>query len=275
MLKNRERLFFGISDLSAWTFTGINILYILDIYGKYIHGRALQMLLNNLFCNAWKPGNDLLYTTLNSYEEEGYIQSYWSNKSSNKSTRFMRPYTITIEGKKYLNYTKNIFYKELEDMNELVNKSMYIIWGNNNCLLGGEKDIKMSSSLFTMLNVFNFLYKSNDWSYGGKIKECLYLQYGNWKPSDGVLYPKLSILENKGFLKSRWRLDNCKNTKKRTIREYSLTDKGREHYLDLIYRYNTKNKLLRISVLTNASTNLLYGKTSKNLERIKSLLLLN
>ena len=79
MHKPRERLFFGISDMSAWKFAGINMLNVLELLHdkRMVHGRAMQQLLWDLFDNTWTPGNDLTYTILNTYEDQGYIRSYW------------------------------------------------------------------------------------------------------------------------------------------------------------------------------------------------------
>lgn len=234
MNKARERLFFGVSDMTAWKFAGINILKTLHLYSnkKNLHGRALQHLLLRLFDNIWAPGNELLYKILNTYEKQGYVQSYWEEGGSSNH-RYIRRYKITDKGVAYLNTLKPSFFDTLSYMNKVFKISLDLLWGEEEHSISGESREIISSTMFTELNILNILVHHSGKSeplYAKELQRKLSSLYnGLWVPSDGVTYPLLSQLENREYLNSDW----LENTKKRTVRRYTATNKGVEYFYEL------------------------------------------
>jgi len=265
MQKPRERMFFGVSDMNAWKFTGINILNTLWLLHdrKRVHGRALQQILWDLFDETWAPGNDLIYPILNIYESEGYITSYWE-KDDDPDKKYVRKYTITDSGVEYLNTLKLSFVDTLKHMQKVFNLSLYFNWGDTLPQNTTESSELISSSNFTALNLLTFLRKQKNngipWMYAKEIQNRLSLEFsGLWKPSDGVLYPMLSQFSTKGYLKSRW----VEGKKKRTIREYVITNKGEEYLTELLSSISgLKNKIIQLEGLCSKSCEYISG--SKN-----------
>jgi len=277
MHKPRERLFFGISDMSAWKFAGINMLNVLELLHdkRMVHGRAMQQLLWDLFDNTWTPGNDLTYTILNTYEDQGYIRSYW-DEDDDPEKRYIRKYRITDSGVEYLKTLKSSFIDTLEHMQKVFNISLHYNWNDvlpQDITVSESADL-MSSSNFTALNFLTLLYKhkrtSSSWLYAKEMQNKLSFEFnGLWKPSDGVLYPLLSRFNTKGYLYSRW----TESGKKRTVREYIITDKGEAYLSELLSPASgLKNKLLQLEKLCLKSREFLSGNKTANVSQVITIL---
>lgn len=270
-MQTRERMFFGLSDMTAWKFAGVNILhmlYILSTRQGKIYGRAIQQLLAELFDNTWVIGNDLLYTILNTYEKEGYVASQW-DKDEDPNKRYIRYYWITDKGINYLNGLKRSFSLTLKYMNGLFDTSLKLIWQDSKPQEKAHPTMRISSSAFTVLNILNLLYlkkhspDKKEWLYGREIKEELKKFYkGLWEPSDGVLYPQMSALDLQGYVMSRWvSNDESDLKKKRTVREYRITEKGEEHLKWLLSpQSGLKNKIIGLQRMCQKSLDFLDGK---------------
>lgn len=71
--------------------------------------------------------------------------------------------------------------------------------------------------------------------YGNKLKDEISRRVKNkWSPSPGMIYPLLNQLESEGYIIGKW-----EEPLKRTKRFYAITDKGKEHYLNI--KRNHKN----------------------------------
>lgn len=180
-MQTRERMFFGVSDMTAWKFAATNILHILCILSnsqKKIHGRAIQQLFAEVFDGIWIVGNDLLYTILNTYEQEGYISSTW-DKDEDTNKRYIRYYWITDKGMNYYKSLKWTFPSTLKYTRDIFAISLEIIWQNSDPQEKTESPAQISSSAFTVLNILNLLYSKKysrgekEWLYGREIKQEL------------------------------------------------------------------------------------------------------
>jgi len=130
--------------------------------------------------------------------------------------------------------------------------------------------MQISSSAFTVLNILNLLYckkssgEKEGWLYGREIKQELKKLYkGIWGPSDGVLYPQMSELDTKGFVVSRWAHSGgeCDLKKKRTVREYRITEKGEDYLKYLLSpQSGLKNKIIGLQKMCQRSLDFLDGK---------------
>lgn len=296
--KERERMFFGISDMSAWKFVGTNILNILYLLQdkKDLHGRGLQQLLWGIFDEIWTSGNDLTYTILNTYEEEGYVKSYWED-NPDPNRRYIRYYKITDQGIEYLRSLKSSFHDTLNLMQKIFEHSLEFIWGDDITQPPPSNSKPISSSTFTTINVLNYMFRRkyklvaettismlnnptnaiaiNAWVYGKEIKDMLEDNYnGVWKPSDGVLYPLLSKLDTAEYLKSRWSNNEEEGfKKKRTVREYVITEKGEDYLKELISpEAGLKNKILQLRTLCSKSINIIYGNSTANISNVQRLI---
>lgn len=275
MQKPRERLFFGVSDMNAWKFAGVNMLNTLELLRdkKLVHGRALQQLLWNLFDETWTPGNDLTYTILNTYEEQGYIKSHW-DKDDDPDKKYIRKYKITDSGVEYLKTLKSSFIDTLKHMQKVFHVSLEFNWGNSLPQDTVKPGKLMSSSSFSALNLLTMLHKQkNDgdsWMYAKEIQKKLSSEFnGLWKPSDGVLYPLLSRFNTKGYLESRW----VESGKKRSIREYAVTNKGEKCLLELLSPASgLKNKIIQLEGLCSKSIEYISGSNIINYNKVINIL---
>jgi DNA-binding PadR family transcriptional regulator len=85
----------------------------------------------------------------------------------------------------------------------------------------------ISTTSFTKLYVLHIL--SSRSCYGNYLKEEIGRRlHGKWTPSPGLIYPILNQLEEEEFIIGQW-----EEPVKRTIKIYSITDKGIEHYNNL------------------------------------------
>lgn len=275
MQKPRERLFFGVSDMNARKFAGINILNtLLLLYDKQtIHGRALQQLLWSLFDETWTPGNDLIYTILNTYESQGYISSSWE-EDEDPDKKYIRKYRITDSGVEYLNTLKSSFIDTLKHMQKVFNISLHFNWEDALPHDTTNSTKLISSSNFTALNLLTLLHKqksnNTSWLYAKEIQNKLSSEFdGLWRPSDGVLYPLLSRFSTKGYLKSRW----AESGKKRTVREYIITDKGEDYLAKLLSPTSgLKNKIIQLENLCSKSCEYISGNRLVNFNHVISIL---
>lgn len=275
-MKPRERLFFGVPEMTAWRFAGVQILNILWLFHgkKELHGRCLQTILYQLLGGTWTCGNDLLYTILNTYEEEGFVRSRWQ-KDEDDQKKYIRYYWITDSGVDELKKLKNSFRHDVKSMISLLKHSLCYLWGNSNLQSAGTGTKIISSSMFTMLNVLAFLKKENQWFYAKEIQKKLTDEYsGLWGPSDGVLYPMLSKLEQQGFVSSRWEEGESGNSKKRTVRMFAITLEGNSYLDELLSPASgLKDKIIRMINMCENSLDFLYGDSSVNIQRLERILL--
>lgn len=86
--------------------------------------------------------------------------------------------------------------------------------------------VKVSTNTFITIYVLHLLQKRGR-LYGKEIINEIETRFsGQWKPSHGLVYPILRELEKEGIVAGDWVGD----TSKKTIRMYSMTDKGRATY---------------------------------------------
>ena len=258
MKQQRERLFFAMPAITAWRFAGINILHMLWLHQdrKALHGRHLQQLLAAVLGDAWIPGNDLLYTILNTYEQEGYVRSRWQ-KDEDDNKKYIRYYWITDSGINYLNTLKGPYFKDMDDLIWVLGTSLKYIWKDSSPQSAIEDPKPVSSVVFTRLNVMTLLKETGSWHHAKEMQSILKGRYNSqWEPSDGVLYPLLSRMEQDGLLQSRW----AESGKKRTTREYRLTDKGLKN-LEKLTSPETgfKNKIIQFMDMCERSKEFLFG----------------
>lgn len=273
-MNTRERMFFGVSDITAWKFAGVNILHILYILSnrqQKIYGRAIQQLFAELFGGTWVVGNDLLYTILNTYELEGYVASQWDRDESDPNKKYIRRYWITTKGVNYYKSLKWTFISTLKHMESIFDTSLEFVWGDRKPQEPATNAVQISSSAFTVLNILNLLNKKSaennpesGWLYGREIKQELKRIYrGLWEPSDGVLYPQLSELCADGFVVDKWEQndDEASLKKKRTVRKYMITEKGREYFARLASpESGLKNKIIGLQKMCRRSLDFLDNK---------------
>ena len=82
----------------------------------------------------------------------------------------------------------------------------------------------ISTTSFVKLYILHLLNQKN--YYGNKLKDEISRRLnGKWSPSPGMIYPMLNNLEQDGYITGHW-----EEPTKRTIRIYSITNKGREYY---------------------------------------------
>lgn len=275
MQKARERLFFGVSDMTAWKFAAINMLNTLNLLHdkKIVHGRVLQKVLWELFDHTWTPGNELTYKILNTYEYEGYVKSSWQ-EDPDPDKRYIRGYVITDKGKEYLKTLKLSFSDTLTHMQKVFNISLDFIWGNRTPQKKVKSSVLISSSKFTALNLLTLLDNqkklSAPWFYAKEIKKALSSRYdGLWEPSDGVLYPLLSRYSTNGLLQSSWLEDG----KKRSIREYAITLKGQEYLSSLLSpESGLKNKIIQLEQLCYRSNEYICGNSVTNTNKVLTII---
>ena len=272
MGKARERLFFGLSDMTAWKFGGINMLNALNLLRdrKVMHGRALQQLLWELFNETWTPGNDLTYTILNTYEREGYVRSSWEN-DDDPDKRYIRGYVITDNGVEYLKTIKSSFSDTLIHMQDIFTNSLDSLWEDRDPQAQVQSTSLISSSKFTTLNLLKLLsLHKNQWLYAKEIKKKLSSLYnGLWEPSDGVLYPLLSRFSTNGYLLSSW----IEDSKKRSIREYTITPEGEDYLAKLLSpESGLKNKIIQLEKLCAKSNDFISGNSTTNISKILSII---
>lgn len=227
----RERLFWGVTDLNAFMFAGMITLKQLSVKPNQ-YGRQIQSGIRNTCQDVWTPGNDLLYTILNTYEEEGYVKSYW-NSDEDKSKKYMRIYQILPRGYQYYMEKSPELLHEIKTMKKICLICLNYVFGNvgkNNYSSYNNKEI-MSASLFTALNSLYYISTNYQCVYAKEIQSHLESTYqGLWKPNDGNLYPALSDMEIAGYVTSIW--DD--KSKKRTIRRYKISEKGKQHLFFLL-----------------------------------------
>jgi DNA-binding PadR family transcriptional regulator len=268
MKQQRERVFFAMPAITAWRFAGINILHMLWLQQdkKPLHGRYLKQLMAAILGDAWLPGNDLLYTILNTYEQEGYVRSKWQESEDNNK-RYIRYYWITDSGIGYLKTIKAQFLQDMQDLLRILDTSLLYIWKDSSPQPPADKPKPVSSRIFTQLNVMTLLKETNTWLHAKEIKSRLTGHYSlHWEPSDGMLYPLLSQMEQKGLLESRWE----EGGKKRTTREYRLTEEGLKS-LELMTSPGTgyKNKIIQFADMCRRSKEFLYGDSLETTTKIK------
>ena len=281
-MQQRERLFFGIPEMTAWKFVGINALTLLSLLHdkKELHGKLIQHLIWKLFGEVWTSGNDLTYTVLNTYEKEGYVKSHWM-KDPDAKKKSLRYYHITDLGKRYLDETKASFVNNLSSMAKIIEQSLEFIWHDKTPQDETKGDALLSSLTFTSLNVMNLLYRENLGLQFPRLASsqerpkccCLYAQEirdvlnriydGLWRPSDGVIYPMLSEYEKTGLVSSNWAEGDPK--KKRTVRCFAIEQAGEDHFKELIsHTSGIKNKLIQLQSLCQKSSELVAGNSTAN-----------
>jgi DNA-binding PadR family transcriptional regulator len=85
--------------------------------------------------------------------------------------------------------------------------------------------LKVSTNTFLTIYTLHLLQKGK--LYGKEIINAIEDRFaGQWKPSHGLVYPILRELEAEGLVTGEWQGDN----QKKTIRIYSITNKGRSTY---------------------------------------------
>ncbi len=95
----------------------------------------------------------------------------------------------------------------------------------------GERQRQFPSTISTTslvkLYILHLLNEKN--YYGNKLKDEISRRVKNkWSPSPGMIYPLLNQLESDGYIVGNW-----EEPLKRTKRIYTITDKGKEHYLNI------------------------------------------
>lgn len=285
-MHKRERLFFGVSEITAWKFVGINALTLLHLLHdkKELHGKLIQHLIWKLFGEVWTSGNDLTYTILNTYEEEGYVKSHWE-KDADEKKKSLRFYSITDAGVSYLQETKGSFTSNLISMAKILERALFLIWQDDSQQDAPQgEQIPLSSLCFSSINVLFLLYEkkygqgpfvqplhgpspvSSGCMYAQEIKDVLGSKYdGLWQPSDGVIYPMLSDFELKGYVSSGW---SESNPKKRTTRCFVIEKLGEEYLAQyLLGQSGIKNKLLSLRELCLKSADLVSGNSTENISK--------
>lgn len=276
-MQKRERLFFGVSSLTAWRVAGINILNIMyKLPGHALHGHLLKQMLFDLFGNVWTPGNNLLYDILNEYEDQGYLVSYWQAGNGQKK-RNIRFYKLTEEGVRYLASLKGTFMDDLDLMQRILERALDLTWGDRERQEEIEEPNKvLSSTVFSLINILRYLDKNTKVEepllYGQQIASGLSREYSNmWEPSDGSLYTTLSQLEEDGYAVSSWHYESTGiDQKKRTVRQFAITDKGKEYYSKLKQpESGIKNRLLQLIDLCQANKRLVYGTSAEMIKETR------
>lgn len=287
----RGRSFFGVTELTAWKFAAVNILQILSLFRgkKELHGQIIQKAMKEMYDGVWVIGNDLLYRVLNAYEERGFLESSWAEHNEDEDIRSIRYYKITPQGINQLHALKNTYLGNAELIIEILQQSLQIIWGDDKPQAPTSKPKPLSSTVFTVLNILNFLYRqthalpfygepkaeitlSDVWFYAKSIQEELADIYKNkWSPSDGVLYPQLSKLSTKKILQTRWTYNGEEGfSKKRTVREYQLTTAGKEYFLELIApEAGLKNRIIDLIGFYQKSITFIYGQQAERERELK------
>lgn len=264
----RQRLFFGLTDLSAFTFVGLGLLRLLSFSKKAegIHGQLLQKQLYESLGQTWVASNNLLYTVLHTYEKEGYVISRWDQSTGDPNKRSFRYYSITEQGFSYLQHKKAAYIEKLEYMVKLWDASIKILWGNAEIFNKDRNLTLFSSTLYSRVNILYFLSqmpKETPYVYGRRLKELINNAYGGlWAPTDSVLYTTLSDMDTEGLTQSEWTTnDEVTFSKKRTAREYRITEQGR-HMLSTWLKEESgiKQKITDMRTLCEEAITLMNGR---------------
>ena len=250
----RERLFFGLTDLTAFTFVGLGCLKLLLSQKKELHGQLIQQQLYEVFGNQWRFSNNILYKVLHTYEDEGYLRSHWT-EAYGPNKKVSRHYAITDAGVEYFKAAHPAFSDKLQHIQKLWDKALHLLWNNDQPPEVAMYAIPFSSSLFCRVYTLYLLSEAGnekEYIYARELQEMAYKCFdGLWQPSDGMLYPMLVQMDADGFVESEW-MDNGEigYSKKRTARGYKLTAKGREELARLRSdESGVKQKILSMSIL--------------------------
>lgn len=262
-MAQRERLFFGLTDMTAFTFAGLPILQLLIHTNRAegLHGRALQQQFYDHVENTWTMSNHLLYAILHTYEKQGLLISKWDNRSSDKKKKSLRYYRITDEGASYLSLHKSVYLRKVTDLIKLWEISIDLFWGSDK-EIGQKSNIPFSSTLFSKINILYFLKTCSDektFIYGRELKEKMHATYrGLWEPSDSMLYVTLSELDTAGYTESEWSTNEEETfDKKRTTREYRITERGIDSLHSLLkVESGIKRKLFDVKTLCEKTVSL-------------------
>lgn len=237
MGKKRQRLFF-LQDISVQALTKLLFYSMLlqNASTRRLTGRDMQQYIANITENYWYPGNDTTYTLLNNMEKEGYITSYWL-EGVDKNKRYKRLYSITDKGIEEYKAMKVKYLSYFNSIINLVDCAIKFLYSKEPELQVVDS-VVMSSTLFQEINILQVLALQKDYISGIDIMRTLHSKYTYWKPSIGVLYPVLSNLSIKRLVWDKWSLDLIGNsTKKKTLREYTITSEGKKQLE--YYKYNT------------------------------------
>jgi len=265
----RERMLFS-HKVPSTKFVTLHILNILNLFPeKGAYGFEIRLKLTMAMGNKWDP-NNTVYTILNSMEKDGYVTSTWRrDEDSNK--RHKRIYRITDEGKNQLNILKQQLYSRIKDMISIIDTAVKLIYnGDYSRLEETSRPILISSVLFTDLQCLNYLNMRSP-SYGNEIRlELKRLHQNKWNPSYGTLYPRLSKFEELDLVESYWdHSDPDDLQKKRTIRIYKITDKGKR-YLKWL-KDICKNRILDVKIIMEETLNLVYGESTVAITKLKGM----
>jgi DNA-binding PadR family transcriptional regulator len=94
---------------------------------------------------------------------------------------------------------------------------------------------------FLVVYMLHLFVNANAPMYGKEIIDKLTERFaGSWKPSHGIVYPKLRELESEGYLSGYWEPHPSGNPRKKTQYMYEITDSGRELYSSDLSAYESK-----------------------------------
>ena len=117
-----------------------------------------------------------------------------------------------------------------------------------------SKELTAASSIPIILSIVN-----QGETYGYEIiRKVALLSEGEVQWTDGMLYPVLHKLENKGFIKAEWRIAPETNRKRKY---YSITNKGKKQLQSVQNQWQTMNEL--VSKLWNPDITSFTQKTLK------------
>lgn len=110
----------------------------------------------------------------------------------------------------------------------------------------GNFPAQISTTQFVKLHIFDLLNRGD--KYGQSIIDSIEERLeGKWKPSPGMVYPLLRQFEEEGYIRGSWLSES-----KRTIRLYSLTQDGYNHFNSVkktyIEKLENSKKIIELTI---------------------------
>ena len=249
-------------------FLSLSILHVMH-NTRRLYARELKEMIEDLLDHKWSPSRSI-YETLNKMEVEGFVTSEWMNVSGGEITKHKRLYAITDEGITYLKLMGDSDRNKLEENIKLMQLCLKYVWGNAKPHPKMETEEYLSSTMFHMLFVFKYLYERK--KAGAYLELILHnikeQVQGKYIPSKRPIFQVLIECENLGFVKSK--LDTAYDEKKRHIRNYVLTEKGREMVKYLFSEEaGIKNQILQTIEILRGILEITCGNPVKLLEQLQ------
>lgn len=186
-----------------------------------IHGKEIQRMIQTYSEGVAEIPNSSLYPALTKLTNDGFAVREWE-KREDPNKRHRRFYRLTPQGEqRYKTFRIEMFDKctSFLKFSETILTQM-----NRYASRKDGEDLPLNVNTLLQFWVLHYLKQPH---YALSLKREIEGQLPSWKVADGTLYPLLSELDMKGYIRSFWGHEED-DKQSRSVRYYEITDKGKK-----------------------------------------------